>query len=200
MTKWKHPLAPREPEARRSPRRRRRPERAWRRSELAHRGPRTRDHARLLASFRYFRHRGRSSRVFRLPGMRRTARLRHAEIVSLRCLLVDDSRIFLETARSILGQQGVTVAGIASSAAEALRQASLLRPDVAVVDIGLGGESGFDLARDLVKKGIAVILTSTSAAEDYGDLVAENPAVGFLPKAELSAAGIQQILGRPGLR
>ncbi len=195
MAKWKHPLAPREPEARRSPRRTQ-PERAWRRAGLACPGLRTRDHAPLLASFRYFRYRGRSGRVFRLPGMRRTARLRHAEIVSLRCLLVDDNSIFLETARSILGQQGVTVAGIASSSAEALRQASLLRPDVAVVDIGLGGESGFDLARDLVKKGITVILTSTSAVEDYGDLVRENPAAGFLPKAELSAAGIQQILGR----
>lgn len=197
MTKWKHPLAPREPEARPSPRRRRQPERAWRQAGLACRGLRTRDHARLLASFRHFRHRRRSALVFRLPVMRHSARLRHAEIVSLRCLLVDDSRLFLETARSILDQQGVTVAGLASSTAEALRQASLLRPDVAIVDIGLGGESGFDLARDLVRKGIAVILTSASAAEDYGDLVAENPAAGFLPKAELSAAGIQQILGRP---
>jgi len=125
------------------------------------------------------------------------ARLRKAEIVSLRCLLVDDNRTFLETARSILGRQGVTVAGTASCAAEALRQASVLRPDVAIVDIRLGAESGFDLARVLANGGIAVILTSTSAAADYADLIAENPAAGFLPKAELSAARIRRILGHP---
>ena len=123
--------------------------------------------------------------------------LRDADHVSMRCLLVDDNRTFLETARSILDRQGVTVAGTASCTAEALRQARVLRPDVAIVDIGLGGESGFDLARDLATRGIAVILTSTSAAVDYADLIADNPAAGFLPKAELSAAGIRRILGHP---
>ena len=127
--------------------------------------------------------------------MRRTARVRNADIVSMRCLLVDDNGTFLETARGILGLQGVTVAGTASCTAEALRQARVLRPDVAIVDIGLGAESGFDLARDLTDRGITVILTSTSAADDYADLIADNPAAGFLPKAELSAEGIRRILG-----
>jgi hypothetical protein len=31
-------------------------------------------------------------------------------------------------------------------------------------------------------------------ATDYADLIAESPAVGFLPKTELSAAGIRRIL------
>lgn len=130
-----------------------------------------------------------------MRAVRLMARLREAEIVSMRCLLIDDNRTFLETARSILDRQGVTVAGTASCTAEALRQASVLRPDVAIVDIGLGSESGFDLARDLANGGIAVILTSTSAAADYADLIADNPAAGFLPKAELSAAAIRRILG-----
>jgi DNA-binding NarL/FixJ family response regulator len=117
-------------------------------------------------------------------------------MVPLRFLLVDDNRVFLETARSLLHCQGMTVAGIASSIAEALRQASALRPDVAVVDIGLGSESGFDLARHLAMAGIAVIMISTSAEADYADLIAESPAAGFLPKAELSAAEIGRILGQ----
>ena len=115
----------------------------------------------------------------------------------MRCLLVDDNRTFLETARTILDREGVTVAGIASCTAEALRQASMLRPDVAIVDIGLGGESGFDLARDLANQGIAVILTATSAAADYADLIAAKPAAGFRSKAELSVAGIRRVLGHP---
>jgi DNA-binding NarL/FixJ family response regulator len=127
--------------------------------------------------------------------MRLARRLRNPDTVLMRCLLVDDNRAFLETARGILEAQGVTVAGIASSTAEALQQADALRPDVAVVDIGLGSENGFDLARDLVVYGISVIMTSTSAEADYADLVAESPAAGFLPKAELSAARIRLLLG-----
>jgi DNA-binding NarL/FixJ family response regulator len=132
--------------------------------------------------------------LFRLTGMRRVRRLRHPEIVPMRCLLVDDNRTFLDTATTLLDRQGVTVAGTASSSAEALRQASALRPDFAVVDIGLGCENGFDLARDLAAGGITVIMISTSAEADYADLVAESPVAGFLPKAELSAAGIMRLL------
>jgi DNA-binding NarL/FixJ family response regulator len=128
--------------------------------------------------------------------MRPAPRVRHLEPVIMRCLLVDDSATFLETARSLLAREGVTVAGTASCSAEAVRQATALRPDVAVVDIRLGVENGFDLARDLASRGITVIMTSTSAEADFADLITESPVAGFLAKAELSAAGIQQILGR----
>ena len=121
--------------------------------------------------------------------------------VKLRCLLVDDNRAFLEAARVLLEHEGVTVAGVASSTAEALRQARALQPDVVLVDIGLGDESGFDLARLLARDGdgdggsATVILISMSAEADYADLIAESPAAGFLPKPELSARGIGRILG-----
>lgn len=114
----------------------------------------------------------------------------------MRFLLVDDNAAFLETARSLLAGDGVTVAGTASSRAEAVRQATALRPDVAVVDIRLGAENGFDLARDLASRGITVIMTSASAEADFADLIAESPVAGFLAKAELSAAGIGRVLGQ----
>jgi DNA-binding response OmpR family regulator len=114
----------------------------------------------------------------------------------LRCLLVDDSTAFLERAGALLGQQGVTVAGTASNTADALRAASALRPEVAVVDIGLGTESGFDLAVYLSEAGVVVIMVSAAPAVDYADLLDESLAAGFLPKTELSAAGIRRILGR----
>jgi len=129
--------------------------------------------------------------------MRWEARLRHAELVSVRCLLVDDHSTFLDAARGVLDRDGVAVAGTASSIAEALRQAGALSLDVAVVDIGLGDENGFDLAIVLVERGIPVIMTSTSAESDYADLIAESPAAGFLPKAELSAARVRRLLGLP---
>jgi DNA-binding NarL/FixJ family response regulator len=117
----------------------------------------------------------------------------------LRFLLVDDSDAFLEAASVLLQREGLTVVGVASNTAEALRQARALRPDVILVDIGLGEESGFDLARLLAENGQGggadVILISARAETDYKDMIAESPAAGFLPKSELSARGIGRILG-----
>jgi DNA-binding NarL/FixJ family response regulator len=119
--------------------------------------------------------------------------------VSIRCLLVDDNDGFLQAARILLQREGVTVVGVASNSAEALRQTHALRPDVILVDIGLGDESGFDLARLLAQDGpgggAEVILISTRAETDYAELIAESPAAGFLAKSELSARAIGRILG-----
>jgi DNA-binding NarL/FixJ family response regulator len=121
----------------------------------------------------------------------------HPEGMPLRCLLVDDNEVFLETAGVLLEREGVTVAGVASSIAEALRQARALRPDLILVDIGLGDESGFDLAQLLARDDLSadVILISTGAEADYAELIDDSPAAGFLAKSELSLRGISRILG-----
>jgi CheY-like chemotaxis protein len=117
----------------------------------------------------------------------------------LRCLLVDDNDAFLETASLLLEREGLTIVGLASSIAEALRQVRALQPDVILVDIGLGDESGFDLARLLAQDGqgggAEVILISTGAEADYRELIDGSPAAGFLAKSDLSARGISRILG-----
>ena len=122
--------------------------------------------------------------------------------MDIRCLIVDDNRSFLDAARVLLEREGLTVVGVASTSAETLRDAEALRPNVILVDISLGGESGLDLARRLVENGqnsgATVILISTHAEADYADLIAASPAAGFLPKAELSASAIRRIVdGRP---
>jgi CheY-like chemotaxis protein len=118
----------------------------------------------------------------------------------LRCLLVDDNEAFLEAASVLLEREGLTVMGVTSSTAEALRQARALRPDVILVDIGLGDESGFDLAQFLAQDGqgggAEVILISACPEADFTELIAESPAAGFLAKSELSAQGISRILGQ----
>jgi DNA-binding NarL/FixJ family response regulator len=115
-----------------------------------------------------------------------------------RCLLVDDSQAFQQAARVLLEREGLTVVGVASTIAGALRQARALRPDLILVDIGLGDESGFDLARLLAQDPQAaaadVILISTAAEADYRDLIEDSPAAGFLAKSDLSAHAISQIL------
>jgi len=118
--------------------------------------------------------------------------------VALEILIVDDSRLFLEAARVLLEGEGLHVIGVAATSAEALRQAEEFRPDVVLVDITLGDESGFDLARRLAEHhgggGPTVILISTHAEADFSDVIAESPAAGFLPKRELSGLAIQQIV------
>jgi CheY-like chemotaxis protein len=117
--------------------------------------------------------------------------------VALRCLIVDDNEAFLASASRLLSAQGLEVVGRAFSGAEALRMAEQLRPDVALVDVQLGGEDGLALARQLAGNAHAtpVILISSHSMEEVGELVDGSPAVGFLPKPELGADAIAKLLG-----
>jgi len=116
----------------------------------------------------------------------------------LRCVIVDDDASFLEAAQILLESEGVTVTGTASSCADALVRVDALHPDVVLLDIRLGEESGFDVARQLAASGYAaeLIMISTHAEADYADLLAESPTAGFLPKADLSGTAIRRILAR----
>jgi CheY-like chemotaxis protein len=137
---------------------------------------------------------------FQLAGMRAGASTCDPEPM-LRCLIVDDSPRFLDAARGLLERQGITVVGVASNSAEALQRAQELRPDVTLLDIDLGGESGLELARRLHRQpGLVppVILISTHAEQDYAELIAASPAVGFLSKTALSAAAIRDLLAGHG--
>jgi CheY-like chemotaxis protein len=120
----------------------------------------------------------------------------------LRCLIVDDSPRFLDAARGLLEGEGVTVVGVASTGAEALRSVEALRPDVTLLDIDLGGESGFEVAARLHREtGLPpsrVILVSTHAEQDYAELIAASPVIGFLAKSALSAGAIRDLLGSDG--
>jgi DNA-binding NarL/FixJ family response regulator len=113
-------------------------------------------------------------------------------------LIVDDNRLFLEAARALLEREGLRVVGVAATSAEALRGAQELRPQVILVDVTLGDESGFDVARRLAGQcpggEPTVILISTHSGADFADLIAESPAAGFVPKPELSADAIRRIV------
>jgi two-component system, NarL family, nitrate/nitrite response regulator NarL len=115
----------------------------------------------------------------------------------LRCLIVDDYQPFLQLAQARLERQGMAVIGVATNGIEALRQARDLSPDVALVDISLGTESGFDVAREISPYVASVILISSNDQyedDDYAELIAGSPAVGFLSKATLSADVISRLV------
>jgi two-component system, NarL family, nitrate/nitrite response regulator NarL len=115
----------------------------------------------------------------------------------LRCIIIDDYQPFVRVARAKLERQGMVVVGVAVNGTEALRQAHELHPDVALVDISLGVESGFDVARELSPHVGSVILISSNdhyADDDYAEVIEGSPAVGFLSKVTLSADAIIRLV------
>lgn len=118
----------------------------------------------------------------------------------VRLLIVDDNERFLAASRAILQRQGLEVIAVARSSAEGLLRAQLLRPDLVLVDIGLGEDSGFELVRQLASDDdtadLNVILISTQSEDDFAELIRESPAVGFVSKWELSRFAIEEVLRR----
>jgi CheY-like chemotaxis protein len=124
--------------------------------------------------------------------------------VDVRCLIVDDSAEFRDAASAMLERAGISVVAKASNSAEALRFYEDFHPDVALVDIDLGGEDGFELAEQLDRAAaashLAVILVSTYAESDLEEMINASPAVGFLQKLSLSPDAIRNLVNVSGPR
>lgn len=118
--------------------------------------------------------------------------------MAIRCLIVDDNSHFRQEMSALLEEQGIEVVGGAANGDEALQQIARFRPDVALIDIDLGGESGLELARRLHvgahHPAPPVILISTHEESEYADLIGESPAIGFLAKTEISEVTIRHML------
>lgn len=113
-------------------------------------------------------------------------------------LVVDDDRAFRGLACRIIVAMGLQVAAEAGTVAEALAAAAELRPDAALVDIGLPDGDGVSLARQLValpwRPG--VVLTSSDPDAITPAAARSIGALGFLPKAELTNGSLREMLGR----
>lgn len=120
----------------------------------------------------------------------------------MRCLIVDDSKDFLHAARELLESEGISVVGAVSTGAQAYRTCRDLHPDVVLLDIDLGEENGFDVARQLADRADGtqprVILISGYSRDDFEDMIADSPVLSFLPKECLSGTAIREILARAG--
>jgi DNA-binding NarL/FixJ family response regulator len=122
--------------------------------------------------------------------------------MTLRCVIVDDSPAVLRAASELLEGEGIAVVGVAATGDEAVSLLNALKPDVMLIDIDLGPESGFDVARRVAQARdgarTRTILISTHDEADFVKLIAASPAIGFLPKSDLSATAIERLVDRAG--
>jgi CheY-like chemotaxis protein len=121
-----------------------------------------------------------------------------------RCVIVDDNHDFLRAARELLELEGISVVDVVSTGAQARRTCRELHPDVVLIDIDLGEETGFGVARELAGQADAgqphMILMSAYSRDDFEDMIADSPAIAFLSKVALSGAAIRGILAGEGAR
>jgi DNA-binding NarL/FixJ family response regulator len=112
-------------------------------------------------------------------------------------LIVDDHPSCCASVRAILEAEGFDVVGEARSGEDALASAHALEPDVILLDVQLPGMDGFAVCRALHLNGgpPAVVLVSSRDSSDFGALIQQSGARGFIPKAELSGRALADLLG-----
>jgi CheY-like chemotaxis protein len=119
--------------------------------------------------------------------------------MGLRVLVIDDNDDFRAAVRQLLERRGLVVVAEAAAGAEGVRAAQAHAPDLAIVDVQLPDLDGFAVAEQLgaLAPTPAVILTSSLDPADFGALLDTSPALGFIPKAQLSAQAIETLIAGP---
>lgn len=100
-------------------------------------------------------------------------------------LLVDDHAVVRSGLKMLLeNEHDVEIVGEAESAAGALQQAQLLKPNVILMDIGLPDMSGIDATREIKKRmpEIAVVALTIHEDEEYFFQMLDAGASGYVPK------------------
>lgn len=113
-----------------------------------------------------------------------------------RVLIVDDHAGFRRCARELLASEGFTVVGEAEDGEEAVRVAAASPADLVLVDVQLPDTDGFALTERLLsaRPDRPVVLVSSRDRSDYGGLIDESGARGFLSKDELSGDSLRGLL------
>ena len=111
-------------------------------------------------------------------------------------LIVDDHPSFRATARALLEAEGFQVVGEAENGVAALRAVKELRPEIVLLDVQLPDFDGFEVAARLTRNGAggAIVMTSSRDASDFGPLVRESGARGFVPKGDLSGSALAALV------
>lgn len=104
---------------------------------------------------------------------------------SISIFIVDDVRLLREGLVSLLGeQQEIIIVGAAASGSTALEQIIELRPDVALVDIGLPGKDGLSVTQALRRESpeVKVLILGISDFADEIMACIEAGAAGYVLK------------------
>jgi DNA-binding NarL/FixJ family response regulator len=111
-------------------------------------------------------------------------------------VIVDDHPSFLAAARLMLETEGFDVVGVATEGETAVAETLKLAPDVVLIDVALPDIDGFEVAARLRAAGAAsaIVLTSSRDGADFGPLIVESGAQGFISKHELSGDAIRELV------
>jgi CheY-like chemotaxis protein len=97
----------------------------------------------------------------------------------------------------LLETEGYEVVGEAPDGEARLELAGELKPDVVLLDLGLPGIDGFEVARRMAP-GPAIVLVSSRDKRDIGPL--DDPVKGFIAKGELSGDALREVARHVTLR
>lgn len=110
-------------------------------------------------------------------------------------LIVDDHASFRANARLLLSSEGYIVVGEAADGRTGLAEAERLAPDIVLLDVFLPDIDGFQVASELTARTLGiVVLTSSHDGRDFGSLIQESGAHGFIPKMELSGRALDALV------
>jgi two-component system, NarL family, nitrate/nitrite response regulator NarL len=113
-------------------------------------------------------------------------------------LVVDDHGGFRASARELLEAEGFEVVGEAADAASGIEAARALCPDIVLLDVQLPDVDGVRASQRIraLNGGSAIILISSCDAADLRSALAESPALGFIPKSELSGETLLELVAQ----
>jgi DNA-binding NarL/FixJ family response regulator len=115
--------------------------------------------------------------------------------MTMSVLVVDDDPAFRAVARRIVAAAGLSIAGEAGTAGAAAEIAAALRPDAALVDVGLPDEDGVTLAVKLIAlpwRPRVLLMSSDPEAVGPQEL-RRSGAAGFLFKQDLPEAPLARL-------
>jgi len=113
----------------------------------------------------------------------------------VRIVIVDDQPVSRKAVREVLERRGHSVVGEAADGADALNAVADLEPDAVLLDVRVGGESGFEIARRLTgaHRTLAVVLTSVDPATSP-ELARASGARAFVPKTLLHTVDLAALV------
>ena len=111
-------------------------------------------------------------------------------------LIVDDHPSFIAAARMLLETEGFTVVGVATDGESGVAETLRLAPDLVLLDIGLPDFDGFEVASRLREAGATsgIVFTSSRDSSDFGPLIADSGALGFVGKPELTGNALRELV------